>query len=154
MSCNCYRVHWSSARFRGDGWLQEKRQSASVTSHSGALIPVHVRKADCFMWPMSGLWFGSLAVQCPASSAMAEMLSNFSPFTSRAGSMAAISLSLSDLMRQNHAAKYCFSSGLSSSSAIIPVNSSIRTTPKLKTSALVVIFPVTNINQHVKSGSQ
>uniref|UniRef100_A0A803R9K0 Uncharacterized protein n=1 Tax=Cannabis sativa TaxID=3483 RepID=A0A803R9K0_CANSA len=92
---------------------------------------------------MSGLWFGSLAVQCPANSAMMAMLSNASSFISSAGSIASISLSLFDFMCQNHAAKYCFSSGLSSSSAIIPVNSSISTTPKLKTSAFVVIFPVT-----------
>ncbi|WVZ06566.1 hypothetical protein V8G54_019912 [Vigna mungo] len=74
---------------------------------------------------------------------MMEMLSNVSSLTSRALSIAAISFFLSDLICQNHAAKYWLSSGLSSSSAINPVNSSISTTPKLKTSAFVVIFPVT-----------
>ncbi|WVY95941.1 hypothetical protein V8G54_028092 [Vigna mungo] len=74
---------------------------------------------------------------------MMETISNISSFMSRAGSTAAISFSLSDFTCQNHDAKYWLSSGLSSSSAINPVNSSIRTTPKLKTSALVVTFPVT-----------
>nr|GME11225.1 hypothetical protein Iba_scaffold11380CG0610 [Ipomoea batatas] len=95
--------------------------------------------------PISGRRLGSLVVQCPANSAMMQMLLWISSFAFRAGSIAAISFSLFDFISQNHSTKYRLSSGRFSSSVVKPVRSSIKTTPKLKTSTLVVIFPVTEI---------
>lgn len=60
---------------------------------------------------------------------MMEMVSKVSSFALREGSTAFMSFSLFVRMDQNQAAKYWLSSGRSSSSAIRPVNSSIKTTP-------------------------
>nr|GMD88033.1 hypothetical protein Iba_chr14cCG3140 [Ipomoea batatas] len=78
------------------------------------------------------------------------MLSSASSLASSVGSIAAMSLSLLDFTFQNQVTRYWLSSGLSSSIAIIPVISSISTTPKLKTSAFVVILPVTASNHQRK----
>nr|GMC70960.1 hypothetical protein Iba_scaffold33555CG0010 [Ipomoea batatas]GMD92057.1 hypothetical protein Iba_chr14eCG5430 [Ipomoea batatas] len=80
------------------------------------------------------------------------MLLSASSVASSVGSIAAMSLSLLDFTFQNQVTRYWLSSGLSSSIAIIPVISSITTTPKLKTSAFVVILPVTASN-HIDIGT-
>lgn len=94
-------------------------------------------------WPMSGRWYGSLAQQWPASSATVLMLARVSSFRSIVGSMALRNVSLLMCILRNHVTRCMLSSGWLSSSAFLPVISSIKITPKLKTSTLVVTLPVT-----------
>ncbi|KAJ6355013.1 hypothetical protein OIU77_005581 [Salix suchowensis] len=56
-------------------------------------------------WPISGLWCGSRAVQCPASSATLKMLTKVSSSGFRVWSIAFGRLSLLTRTRRNHVTK-------------------------------------------------
>ncbi|KAI4310458.1 hypothetical protein MLD38_035436 [Melastoma candidum] len=98
-------------------------------------------------WLISGLWYGSLAWQWLASSAIMLMLAYISSLSSMTGSIAFLNVSLFKCILWNHVTRWTLSLGCVSSSALLPVILSIRITPKLKTSTLVVTCPVTTYSE-------
>lgn len=129
----------------GNGvWRSMPQMSSESASGLLAGFQISVRDdSTVTTWLMSGLWWGLFAQQWKANSAILSTLGNISMPRSIAGSMAFQSFSSFDCKLRNQVTKCLFSSVWLSSSAFRPVINSISIAPKLKTSVLVVILPVT-----------